>query len=129
MKHNFWSTILLVALWGTVSVAAEGFETSFQDTTLAKQYFDKAEGLAASAKYDSAIFFFEKASLNYEKAAARENEKTMWEKYVLCYNRIGKYLLFQQKYSDMIKYLNQALKIGESKLGENHPDIGYSYNI
>lgn len=49
------------------------------DTSLARQYFKKGASLAKDTKYDSSNYYYQKASVLYEKAANELNEKDLWE--------------------------------------------------
>ena len=46
--------------------------TGQTDTIIANHYFKKADSLSRSGQYDSAIYYFQKASVIYEKIENRE---------------------------------------------------------
>jgi CHAT domain-containing protein/Tfp pilus assembly protein PilF len=92
------------------------------NTTLTNENFSKAKHFAQAAQYDSAIAYFEKASLLYEK----END---WENYARCYNQMGKSAWYNWALEQAAFYLNKALKIGINHLGENHPTVAESYYL
>jgi len=91
------------------------------DTTLADRYFAQADMFVKGAKYDSAIFYFEKAGLLYK---ADEN----WEGYVRCYNKIGDQYRQKGNFDEAFAYSHQALETGLKYLGAQHPEIASSYS-
>jgi CHAT domain-containing protein/tetratricopeptide (TPR) repeat protein len=95
--------------------------TAEADTAPAGLYFAQAEQLVKAAKYDSAIFYFEQASLLYQ---AGKN----WGKYVRCYNKIGDQYRQKGKFDEAFTYSNQALETGLKYLGAQHPEIASSYS-
>lgn len=52
----------------------------------------------------------------------------VWSKYIRCYNHIGENYRIKDRCQTALFYLNQALKTGLEKLGENHPDVAASYD-
>jgi len=101
--------------------SAKAGATAETDTTLAGRYFAQAEEFVKEAKYDSAIFYFEQASLLHK---AGEN----WEKYVRCYNKIGDQYRQKGKFDEAFTYSNQALETGLKYLGAQHPEIASSHS-
>ena len=91
------------------------------DTTLANQYFYKADSLAKKAQYDSSNYYFEKASVIYKEAK-------IWGKYVKCLNNIGINLRKKSKYENAMEYLKKALNVGLYRLSENHIEVTNVYN-
>jgi CHAT domain-containing protein len=91
------------------------------DTIIANEYFNKAEKLYKDAQYDSSTFYFDKASVIYEK----EKE---YEKYSKCYYKIGNNFKKKGEYKSALRYLNKSLDIGLNKLDSNNLVIAQNYH-
>jgi CHAT domain-containing protein/tetratricopeptide (TPR) repeat protein len=129
MKPQFFITVFISFLLCSTPIWSQNnFISIEQDTTLAQKIFNRAIDLTNKAQYDSSNYYFEKASLIYEKAAIQNNEAKTWEKYVSCINLLGSNAVEQGKYENAMEYLNQSLEIGLNKLGENHIEISDTYN-
>ena len=129
MKTQILSTIFItLILFSNQVLPHSDSKVTKPDTTLANQYFAKAEELIQKARYDSSNYYFEKASVIYEKAANQYDVAEVWEKYITCINCIGENLTRLDKFEHAMKYLNKALEIGLKKFGENHPKVADSYN-
>jgi len=117
------SLFLALIFWGltTTLTSAQTPSQNLPDTTLANQYFAKGEELAKKAQYDSAMVYLQKASAIYEK-----NEQ--WEAYVRCYNEMGNSAWRKGALDQAMELLDNALKIGVKRLGEQHPEVATSYN-
>jgi len=122
------TTILFVLCCSVQSIAQISTAPVVEDTTLANRDFAKGEKLAKEAKYDSSNFYFEQASVIYENLAQQIDQSQLWEKYVKCYNNMGENLRRKGEYENAMAYLNKALDIGESKLGETNISVAASYH-
>ncbi len=94
---------------------------SITDTTLAHQYFAKAEQLAAGAKYDSSSFYYEKAITLYEK-----NGKSL--QVAQTYHNLGNLFMGKNDTEQALSYFNRALVIRLQSLGAEHLEVAKSYN-
>jgi len=65
------------------------------DTILSNFYFSKADSLSEAALYDSAVFFYQKASKIYEKIQD-------WDMYVTCFQQIGWNLMLKGAFNAAI---------------------------
>src|SRR3989304_70926 len=99
------------------------------DSSLAKTFFDKGNDLLKELKYDSAIVFFGKAKMIYEK-------ENLWENYFNCVNLISTALRSKEEVDSSITALENNLIYAKEKLGENSlvyakmkNILGYSYNV
>jgi CHAT domain-containing protein/Tfp pilus assembly protein PilF len=99
----------------------DSLELFASDTALAGRYFANAEQFTKEAKYDSAIAYFEKASVFYEKAGD-------WEKYVRCYNQMGENCRRKADPEQAIRHLDRAAEVGLKNLGEQHLEMANNYN-
>ena len=97
------------------------------DTSLAKTFFDKGNDLLKELKYDSAIVFFGKAKMIYEK-------ENLWENYFNCLNNIASVLRENGEIDSSIVTLEDKLEIAKEKLGGDNLTyakmknlLGYSY--
>ena len=93
-----------------------------QDTTFAAEYFAKGKALYEAAKYDSSIFYYEKAKIIFEELAGRYGSNALWEKTLQCYNHIGTHLTTQGKYEQAMLQLNQALDLGLQRIQRRQRD-------
>ncbi|MBW8051969.1 MAG: tetratricopeptide repeat protein [Cytophagales bacterium] len=89
--------------------------------TLANRYFSEADSFSKTFQYDSAIFFYQKASLIYEQLET-------WEDHVTCYNKIAENYYYKAQYSEAIQQLETGLKTGLERLGKEHNVIAVCYN-
>jgi CHAT domain-containing protein/Tfp pilus assembly protein PilF len=101
--------------------AAQGTAANTPSLALADRYVTQAESLIVAAQFDSAIVFLDQASQLYEAAGS-------WEKYVSCYNAMGKSFRRKGAFEESMNHLNHALEVGRSKLGEQHREISNVYN-
>ena len=102
------------------ATAQETPNTAAPDTTLANRYVEKAIQFARDAQYDSTLTYYEKARVIYQAAGA-------WERYVHCYNKMGEQYWRKRALVTAQEYLNEALKIGLERWGEQHPEVASSY--
>ena len=94
-------------------------EPTVVDTTLANEYFLKAETLNKGARYDSSTFYLEKAKEIYEKAQD-------WRRYLKCWNKIGRNYIWSGDSKGMA-ILRQALEFGKG-IGRNDLVLAETYN-
>lgn len=121
-RHIVAIVILLSLMLLAVNGAAQEALTPVRaDTTLANMHFAEAEKLAKEAKYDSANFYFEKASVIYEKVG-------YWDKYVSCLNKTAHSYIKKMALEAATKYVDQALNTALNRLGEQDPEVAASYN-
>lgn len=123
LKMNF----MLLALTAA-AMAQTGASPVDDDTTLANQYFAKAEKWAKASKFDSAIFYYENAGLIYEKLAAQRHTPGLWERQIKSYNNIGDVFRRKNELEKAKLYLNKAMATGIQQLGENHLEVAQSFN-
>ena len=107
-------TILAIVLFlfSTQCLSQSSITTTDPDTTLANQYLTKAKELAKKAQYDSSNFYYEKASVIYERYAIKSNNKKGWEKYVACITSLATNFQRLGKYDKTLEYLTKAEKTG-----------------
>ena len=95
---------------------------SAADTTLANQCFAKAMHFEKAVQYDSAMFYYKKASVLLEAA---EN----WEKLFRCYKKLGDGEGdLKGAFDTALAYFNKALEIGQKKLQEPPAEMVNTYN-
>ncbi len=100
-------------IWATPSLWA-------QTPTVEKTFLKKAADFRQHSKYDSALFYYEKAM---DRATAEQNNK---EK-VQALNGLGLVYIDLSKYTQAQSYLNESIKIGETHLSDHDSDIGEAY--
>lgn len=124
----FFRMNLALLIATATALSQIGVTPTADDTTLANQYFAKAERLAKSTQYDSSNFYYDMAAAIYVKTARQLNLPRIWERYIACYNDIGANLYFNDQYDKAVATLKKALDIGLKIFGENHPAIARSYH-
>ncbi|RQV98824.1 MAG: tetratricopeptide repeat protein, partial [Calditrichaeota bacterium] len=97
-----------------------------KDTAMAAVYFDKAQTLAQSAKFDSSNFYYRQALDIYSKLSEKPGQE-VWEQLTRCHSNIGNNLWKLGKYRDAEKSLSNALEIGLKNLGNDHSEIARCY--
>jgi len=130
-RYGIFSVIVLAGLLTASTGLAQTLphsSPSLEDTVLANRYFAKATDLAFHAKYDSANYYFEKASAIFKERAIDSNDPKLWTSYVKCRNQIGENLRQLAKYFVAKEILRSSLQVGLEKLGKNHPEIAATYN-
>ena len=85
------------------------------DTTRAGALFAKADQLGAAAQFDSALFYFEKASVLYE-------EDEDWRGYVHAYNKMWEQAFRRGAFEEAMTYLHRASDVATERLDENHSE-------
>lgn len=124
--------ILLLCLCGlsfsTFASAQTVVSFVVDDTVQANYYFDKGDSLTLYAKYDSANFYYEKASAIFLAIASQTEKSGLWKKYIDCCNRMGDNFRLKDRHKEALNYLNKALEIGTAKLGQNHPEVATAYD-
>lgn len=83
------------------------FHSKAQDTAFVEDFLKTAEDFKNKMLSDSAIIYYEKAALSFEKS--RNSEKS-----INAYNQIGTLLNRQDKYEQAKSYLEKALAIGRA---------------
>lgn len=111
LKFNIFIT-------GFICLSSNSFAE--QNDSLAYKYFGLAEDYKKNSKTDSAIIYFEKASVEFKTSKKSEG-------FVNCYNQIGVMLTRQDQYEKAKEYLNKALNVGLSALDSNDLAIGTTY--
>jgi len=119
---------LISLLWTIAAIAQIGIAPADEDTTLANQYFAKAEKLTKATQYDSSNYYCQMAASIYEKMARQLNSLRLWERYIACYNDLGANLTFGRRFDEALSALNTALETGLKFFGENHPAVARSYH-
>lgn len=94
--------------------------SSGQNNSLADTYILQANDFKKNMKQDSALVYFEKASVEFQKHGNIE-------KFVDVYNQIGIILTRQDKYEKAKAYLDKALSTGLSTLDTNNLVIATTY--
>lgn len=125
MKTLLHCTILTACLFCLASLTAREAGNSRQagnepDTTLAREYFERAMKLAEDAQYDSSNYYSEKAAAIYQKAALTNDQVELWVYYIDCNNLVGDNLMMSGKLTESRLLLEQTLKLSVEKLGEAH---------
>jgi CHAT domain-containing protein/lipopolysaccharide biosynthesis regulator YciM len=98
-------------------------QTITADTTLANQYFDLAKKDENSSRFDSAIFYAEKAraiDTNYFDEKSLKNADVLY--------LLGRLYWRDGKYDLALEHHFRALQIRKEILREKHPDVAASYN-
>jgi len=99
------------------------------DTTLASEYSQKAANFVKNAQYDSSIYYLEKASLIYKKAAESEDDLQICERYVTCLTKKVENLSKLSKFQDASKLSHELFSFCTNKFPQNHPIIATIYNF
>ena len=84
------------------------------------RYMQLADDFKKNAQPDSALVYYEKASVEFQKTAD-------FEKLANAYNQTGIVLTRQDKYGSAKKYLEKALQIGHNSLDSNGLTIAVTY--
>lgn len=123
-----YRSLLFVLLFLDIAVAQTGPSSVREDTTLARLYYASAEKFFQQSKYDSSLFYYEKAAGIYQKLGERDNDLDLWVQYVKCCNGLGNTLrLVPNRLEEALALLNETLQIGIDKLGGNRPEIASIY--
>lgn len=101
-------------------VLATLYHASGQSNALAENYVQRAIDFKKNMKPDSAIVYYEKASVEFTKLGNIE-------KLIDTYNQIGIILTRQDQYEQAKTYLNKALSAGLSTLDTNNLEIATTY--
>ena len=104
--------VLFIFLLSTIANAKSG--------TPGDEFLLIAEDLKKNMKPDSALIYYEKAAVEFQK-------QNSIEKFVHSYNQIGVVLTRQDKYEDAKKYLDKALSTGLASLDSNNLTIATTY--
>jgi len=128
MLCNLLALVLLLFTVTGAGMAQTQTAPTEDDTTLANRYFADAEKFSRDARFDSSIFYYEKAGRLYEKTAIRLRQPRLWEKYVKSYNNLGDNYRRRNDGAKALAYLNQALETGRKRLGENHLEVAQSFH-
>lgn len=91
-----------------------------QGGPFADEYMKIADDFKNNSKPDSAMFYYEKAALEFRSTGHIE-------KLVNAYNQLGIILTRQDQYDDAKSYLEQALSVGLPVLDSNHLAIANTY--
>jgi len=124
---KFFATFLLVSF--NFLTAFSQTEISQPDTSVARDYFAKAEKFAKQALYDSSNTYFDKASRIYETIGNSSGEVDAWQKYVACFSNIALNLQEQGKYPQAMENLEKALHFGMEKLEQDCIEIANVFHI
>ncbi|WP_035095286.1 CHAT domain-containing protein [Aquimarina megaterium] len=98
-----------------------GYTQAVTDTTVASQHFTKADVLLTDSKLDSAVVYFKKALLIYQKANA-------WERVARCYNKIAESQWRDGKYDKSYKNAQKVLEISKKHLSEHNEEKASAYD-
>ena len=93
------------------------------DSAEANGYFHRAELLAKATNYDSAAFYYEKASQLYLVRAVRLESTPVWERFIRCNLRSAHNLRHLSMPDTARALLTGTLEAGLIKLGGNHLDV------
>ncbi|MDN5200648.1 CHAT domain-containing protein [Fulvivirgaceae bacterium BMA10] len=88
-------------------------DISLTDTLLANQYFERGRSLMGNANYDSAIFYFQKASPIYQY-------NKLWLKEINCLDYIADTYRQAGKFDEALKVGNEALEMVHEKIGKGN---------
>jgi tetratricopeptide (TPR) repeat protein len=105
--------IFILLYWGTIN------NLSCQNNTPDDSYYFKAKDFKKSMMQDSALIYFKKASIEYEKSHKIEQ-------FINSYNEIGIILTRQDKYEEAKTYLDKALSLGLASLDSNNLSVATS---
>lgn len=99
------------------------------DTVLARKYYKIGLDFQKSAQYDSAIHFFNQATIIYKTCADTDNTSYCWERYFKSYSSVGQQYKNKSNYGKADKYLQDALKTGIKVLGKQNIIIADIYSF
>jgi CHAT domain-containing protein/lipopolysaccharide biosynthesis regulator YciM len=122
MKKHVMVAILSIICFSLFSLYSSS-QTITADTTLANQYFDLAKKYGNDSRFDSAIFYAEKAQVLNAKYFGWKSIKNANVLHLL-----GRLCMGYNKYDLALEYNLKALQIRQEILGERHPDAANSYN-
>ncbi|MBK6998079.1 MAG: tetratricopeptide repeat protein [Lewinellaceae bacterium] len=88
--------------------------------SLPDRYMQLADDFRKNAQPDSALVYYEKASVEFQKTAD-------FEKLANAFNQMGIVLTRQDKYDPAKKYLEMALEIGHNSLDSNNLTTSVTY--
>jgi tetratricopeptide (TPR) repeat protein len=91
-----------------------------QNISLADDYFLKANDFKKNMKPDSALVYYEKAAIEFEKSKRVEQ-------FIDAYNQLGIILTRQDKYEKAKTYLDKALSTGLTSLDANNLTVATTY--
>jgi len=120
-KHSIVATLFFIC-FSFISMYSFS-QNMTADTTLANQYFDLANKNENDSKFDTAIYYAEKAQTLNIKYFGEKSIKSANGSSIL-----GRLCWLNGKYDLALVYHFKALQIRKEILGEKHPDIAASYN-
>jgi CHAT domain-containing protein/tetratricopeptide (TPR) repeat protein len=91
------------------------------DTTMARQYYDKATAFAEAQQYDSALIYFDLAAKIYQK-------EPDLEQYIDCLTQKGSVFNNLGQYDKARQQLNKTLALSVKTLGPNHLQTADTYD-
>jgi CHAT domain-containing protein/Tfp pilus assembly protein PilF len=116
LKYHL-SLVIIILLFLPVQLKA-----SFKnDTIRAGNIYRKAMCLSDSARYDSAIVYFNRAAEIYK-------QRKVWDKYLQCRGMVFANRRSKGEKYDAKAYIIENLNLSREKLGENHVITGNCYN-
>ena len=89
--------------------------------TAVNHAYKAAEVFRENASYDSAIFYYKKASITFR-------QHHHWEQWAQCYNKIGECFIQAGSYNEALAYLDTARTTIAEKLSEEHLEMANTYN-
>lgn len=129
MIHRILILVLLTVSKFTVSNDANIFAQSEADTLIAEEYYQKGNALLTSARYDSSIFYFQKASSVFRKWKVWRRYFHSKHKIAENYRRLSH---FDKGLEEAEQTLNESIDIlGEGNLeeAEAFTNLGIFYDF
>lgn len=114
---RFSMLLIYISLLFFISIRAQ----SNSDSTIADQYFNKAEELMTASSLDSATVYFNKALKIYE---GNKN----WKSYFKCEFRITAILIRQREFDEAQNKLVALFTESKEKFGEENDALAYAYH-
>ncbi|QHT70238.1 CHAT domain-containing protein [Rhodocytophaga rosea] len=84
------------------------------DTTLAKNWYERAQDLQKKGRYDSSMVFYDQAAAVYKKYQ-------LWKRYIDCNYKLSRCLISQGKYDQAQQKATEVMQESQQKLGPDHP--------
>lgn len=117
----FTMLILILHSHRRVSFSQNNSEIHQTEVLKMKDDFSRGKHFQANAQYDSSTFYFEKARLKYL-------QDQNWTQSIQCYIQIAENYRRRGEFDRAIELLNEAVNIGNDKIGKDDPVMAQLYN-
>lgn len=99
------------------------------DIIFADSLIAKGERLFKAENFDSSRSYFENAVFIYEKHSNQMESLKKWGGLIQSYNRLGAIYRRADNPTKAMTYLNKALEVGKTKIGEKSPEVADTYHL